>query len=134
MASVSHGAAAALRRRENAAASRTGHGDRWIIGSWGVGLLFFKKKFGKVQMTNYWRWLFFSLAKSLTKLPKLKIWQTNFSKLLEMLNWWKDHVSKFMLYYKVRYQNSYFNCLLNFILFTFVYVYTFSSTFSKFGN
>jgi hypothetical protein len=36
-------------------------------------------------MANYWRWSFFSLAKSFTKLLKLKIWQTKFSKLLEML-------------------------------------------------
>jgi hypothetical protein len=50
----------------------------------------------QAQIANYWRWSFFSLAKTFSKLSKLKIWQTTFSKLLEMLlynyeeeyNWW----------------------------------------------
>jgi hypothetical protein len=42
--------------------------DVWVVGVWA-----FLKKIWQVQVTNYWRWSFFSLAKSFSKLPKLKI-------------------------------------------------------------
>ena len=54
--------------------------DVWVVGVWA-----FFKKFGKSKWQTIGDGLFFSLAKSFSKLPKLKIWQTTFSKLLEML-------------------------------------------------